>query len=650
MTEQFQGATPAGPAARGDAEDRAPVKRDGRDRYLLPELDGRAPVITQGLTRVSTTKSALSNTIGIQRWTNRLTAEGMATSPELITEAAKLVATQTPDERKSAMGKLAERAQVKAGSKDRSNLGTAVHLHHEKLARGQNPGSVPEEHVRDVSAYEALLSEYQVQLLPEYLERTVKCLYGHAGTADNIVRWWNPDMEEWELVVADLKTGRDLELGWLEILIQLWFYAHAVAMWVPVPGEPNDGHYEPMPADLRTDRALIFHTPMNGTATLFVIDLSGVDAYVEAAITARRANAEAKHKVRSIGTVDLRGPAYVGQAPVPASLVTESAKAVQQIINPPATPTVTRTEYDDQFQSARTGKYEAEGWVTGGPVITPQDQPELPPAQAERVARYEMSPAVRVRPEPERDPVTGRKKRTCGFCHLPGHTQKNCPQNPASEKFQGASSAATDSDPAEQVDIGNDYTIPGQGSGHTKAQFEAWQASQSGKDVVVRDSDTYFPGQVPEATKVRFGTPADAARTVTQAEAGDATPAEGTFPGQVTGAELAQHQPPPVYRPMGPEPEPGTYCDGSHTAGWASNGEIWVCGACGLPSKLEASRLAVMAQSDAPRDSVMISITEAASSVKVLEIRNWFSSTGEWSPDHDRYAQARYNALRTLGH
>jgi hypothetical protein len=612
--EAFGSATSAGPPVRGTTEDRSPVKRDGKDRYLLPELDGRAPVATQGLTRVSTIKAGLSNTIGIQNWTNRLTAEGVATSPELLTEIARLVATQTPDERKSAVGKLAKRAHVKAGSAERSELGTAVHEHHERKTKGQDPGSVPERYQRDVAAYDQLLAENQVELIPELSEVTVKCLYGAAGTFDNIVRWWNPDTEDWELVVADLKTGRSLELGWLEILIQLWFYANAVGMFIFVEGEPNGGHYEPMPAGLRKDRALIFHTPMDGTAELFVLDLSGVARYVEAAIEARRANAEAKHKVRSAGKVDLRGPAFVGQLPgMPdgPAITPANAHVLVSDLGDPVAQAQERRRLAELEQAASRNMTENAKTRTG-PVPTTR-----------QVAASDLAGGT---PD-ERDPVTGRKKRTCGFCHKPGHTQKNCPSNPASAKFV----------PPLAAEILNHDTDPYQGPEGMGTHSDDVTDSEVDRDNVARHAE---PDRFAGALAAEQPT---------------------TFPGQVTAAELdremsdGDHDTRASARVAvgsgnvdpASEPAPGTYCDGTHNAGWASNGEMWVCGACGLPSKAEATRLGA---GQAPQEpSNMIRTTRAQTSQEVLAIRNDRIAAGDWSPDDDRYAQARYNGLVSKG-
>lgn len=303
MTDPF--ATPGETAGRyGDAEQRAEVPRDQWDRYRIPRLDGTMPPANQGFTRVSTIKDAILNKRGVERWKNRMVARGLTLRPDLLKAATEAVR----DDDTKALGAVVESAYAAGGGKDRAGLGTVVHDTTERKNKGEEV-HVPEEYTKDFDAYYRLLAENHVRVLPEFMERVVLCPYNSAGTFDNIVEWFDKDggeldddgkpVGEWQLLIADLKTGRDLSLGWLEILIQLWLYANAYGV---LDLETNT--YTPMPREVRKDRAMIIHVPMSGgAAELFILDLSGVEQYVQAAVVARRGNTEAKHKVRSVGRV-----------------------------------------------------------------------------------------------------------------------------------------------------------------------------------------------------------------------------------------------------------------------------------------------------------------------------------------------------------
>jgi len=401
----------------GDAEDRAEVPRDQWGRYLMPQQDGTKPAPNKGMTRVSTTKSALSNTFGIQKWNGRRIVQGLAINPDAVAAAMRAAAMPEGPEREKAFGRIADGAFQTGGGKERAGLGTEFHEITEDLNRGTLiRENVDEKWTPDLGAYDQLLIDNDLTPLAEYLERQVLCPYNQAGTFDNIMRYWNPDTEEYELVIVDLKTGRKLDLGWLEILIQLWSYANAYAMWTTtkVIRDPKDetkiteieGFYEPMPRELRTDKAFVIHTPLDGTASLIELDLSGVERYVRAAVEAKRANAEAPKKVRTVATI--RPDAFTP----PAGPVN-----VTQNLNPTAAGVVQTTA-----------------------TTTPQMLADEAKANERRIAAVEAlsrpgQVGVPATAEPEKDPTTGRRKRTCGHCRKPGHTQKTCPENPASTKY-----------------------------------------------------------------------------------------------------------------------------------------------------------------------------------------------------------------------
>lgn len=323
------------PDVRPDAEERAETPRDGYGRYMMPRPGmehTKAPAVAS--TRVSTVKSAGINRKGLEIWGKRVVTRGFlrdidpqgpivqVPGAELLIAALKVL----DDSQKRELDAVVAEAYNRGGGKSRSSLGTAVHEFTERRNRGEDLPieSAPPEHQVDIRAYDAALERFGVHIIPELLERIVNCPWSIQGTADNIVWFQNPHVVpedapdgegvpgELEMRVADLKTGRDLSLGWGEILIQLWLYANATHIW-----DAETKRWGPMPRELRKDRGLIFHVPMDGTATVYDVDLSGIGDVVAAAMVLRRHHGEAALKVTALGTVDMRGPAYV--TPITAS-------------------------------------------------------------------------------------------------------------------------------------------------------------------------------------------------------------------------------------------------------------------------------------------------------------------------------------------
>jgi hypothetical protein len=674
MTDEFAtpDASPRDYVPRGDAEARAKVPRDQWDRYLMPHLDGTKPARNKGFTRVSTIKSGLSNQTGIKIWTGEKIVEGLGQDTELVEASMRAAKLVDPEDRKRALRKIADRAFVVGGGKDRSGKGTEFHEVTEQINRGDHVGNFDGNSLNaELTAYYRMLSDNDVQILPDMLERQVLCPYNMAGTFDNMVRWWNPDTEEWELCIADLKTGRDLSLGWLEILMQLWSYANAYGLWTTTDvttaadGTITDvqGYYEPMPLELRKDKALIFHVPLDGTATLYVLDLSGVERYVAAAVEAKRANAEAKHKVRKIGTV---APAAFVEQPItltgadPASgvpltnvggytlpqvgaAVAEGIMHGRRQVEPdgPWAPvrqntTITGAEISadrlgpatfypaktaDQIEQERKRDERlAKVAAMSNPNTDGDDEPVTPRQISSADNRSDGTPPAGL------DPVTGRKKRTCGHCRKPGHTQKNCPENPASAKYIGPG-AEIDPDP---------MPLPGE--------------------------------YVPEG---EYLGPEESAQLIEAATAQVVNPRLGTEP--VTEAELAAYnatasQAPHIDETMlapGEQPDSFPWCHLAHAHEWTSTHPAapgqWVCSTTGKPSREAYEKtasqgpyaqplpIATMPPAAPPRTLTQVvvdDIAAASTQAELLSVRQRAIEAGHWVESlHNDAAMVRYQAL-----
>lgn len=333
-------ATPGyNPDVRKNAEDRADVPRDRYNRYLvkLPGMEHMPSTPSVPLTRVSTITKALIQKKSLIDWRERVILEAVAgeiDGPTASPLLDALSAAKTRGDRKEVM-RVGEELFKRGGGKAKSQLGTAMHEYTEKRNRGEDPGSIPEEHRPSLAAYDAVL-DGRVRVLPEFLERRLIAPWSAGGTLDNIVMYRNdlvqpegadesdPAEGEWDMRVADLKTGRDISKGWAEKVIQLWEYANAEWLW-----DEEQGIWVRPPRELRKDRGLIIHVPMDGTATLYDVDLSGVDRVVEAAMIARRHEAEAPTRARVVATADQRGPAYVAPEPVAIGESVQVGESIQ---------------------------------------------------------------------------------------------------------------------------------------------------------------------------------------------------------------------------------------------------------------------------------------------------------------------------------
>lgn len=590
----------------GDAEDRAPVPRDQWDRYLIPQIDGSKPAANKGFTRVSTIKAAILNKRGIERWKNRVVARGLSQRPDLM----KALAVAVRDDDEKAIGAVVAQAYTAGGGKDRSGLGTVVHDATERINRGEQDVMVPEEYRVDVDAYYQLLTENSVRVLPEFMERVVLCPYNSAGTFDNLVEWFDKDggdlddegnpTGEWQLLIADLKTGRNLEPGWLEILIQLWLYANAYGVL-----DIETMTYTPLPREVRKDRAMIIHVPMaGGVAELFVLDISGVEQYVQAAVTARRGNNEAKLKVRSIGKVEpapfVLAPTLTGADPssgAPLTNVMDYAAPAGTVPDPPqpsgwkpevAPPPQTPQQVADaetfaqrMAQVQRTGDYAGElaipptGMSQGGHEAgtTLVDSREVGTVVTPAVLNGEGKPLA---------PLAGPGKKGCSVCRRTGHRKgsKICLGilDPAATSKEAAAGRVSEEVPAEEAAQLEPPTDDGGKEATARAELAEEQRTGSGPD----------PFAVPASTAI--GTPY---------------------------CDVAQHR----------------------SQGWTAgpDGTAWVCPVDGRPSRESYERTQA--------DPIAAEIEACVDPADVLAVRARVIGTSKWTSTYDEQARLKHQSL-----
>jgi len=262
-------------ATAGIEYDDQTVARDRYGRYLLPDPEKPGAKKPKAFTRATTFAKSISDTYTLSQWAQRMAIKGLTMNAGLYAAVAS-----TPLDDRNALNDHAEKAKEVAGAKDAANLGTALHAFTEQHDRGETP-SVPAPWDRDLQAYSALIDANHFEIVPEYIERIVlETTYGIAGTFDRIVRVTEdtdvvmPDgtvllLKAGELVVLDLKTGRDLSYGWNEIAIQLAIYANAKYIY----NRPAD-KLDELPA-IRTDVAFVVHLPVGkAKATLHALDIA----------------------------------------------------------------------------------------------------------------------------------------------------------------------------------------------------------------------------------------------------------------------------------------------------------------------------------------------------------------------------------------
>jgi hypothetical protein len=104
-----------------------------------------------------------------------------------------------------------------------------------------------------------------VEILAPYIERMVVVPeFQVAGTFDRIVR-----VPDGRLVIADVKSARDVSYSWVEIAVQMALYSRGHAIW-----NKRSSQYEPMP-DVDPDRGLVMHVPVGkGVCMLYEVDLA----------------------------------------------------------------------------------------------------------------------------------------------------------------------------------------------------------------------------------------------------------------------------------------------------------------------------------------------------------------------------------------
>lgn len=265
------------PGAKSDIPDGSVSMQPDPDR----DRWGRYLIHKQAHTRATTFAKSAASTFTLNEWQQRMVVKGLTMRPDLMALAHGL---NVRDDKKT-LNSIAEQAKEHAGSKVGANLGTAYHKFSEQIDAGlMTLADVPGIYQPRVHQYLDVMQRAGLTTRREWIERStavraeqVDAQVPVAGTLDRILQLPNG-----ELVIGDLKTGRDLSYSWVEIAVQLALYAHGVNThglfdwrtkeWGPIvpPGSATG-----LELKVRTDFAIVMHLPAEGNGcTLYRVDIA----------------------------------------------------------------------------------------------------------------------------------------------------------------------------------------------------------------------------------------------------------------------------------------------------------------------------------------------------------------------------------------
>lgn len=330
----------------GKTTDNSPdsAKHDNYGRYVLHHPQTKSEV---HWTRSTTFAKSCSETYALNQWGLRMALLGATVRPDLVALAHGKDVSNDKDH----LDNLTKQLKDAAGAKVGANLGTAVHGFTEGVDRAADRqaalGDVPPQHRVHVDAYRALLESVGLVAVRRLIEFSTGVLqYEVMGTADRVylvtrrivLQMPRGDviLEPGELVIGDLKTGKDLDYGWGEITVQLAVYAQGIntlgiydwgtQKWSPALDDDD------RPIKVRTDVAIVPHIPVDPRSkkspALYGVD---IESGWSAAVLCERVRAWRKLRKLAgpVAVLDAPDDAFVPQAPrVHEPTLRERAEAV----------------------------------------------------------------------------------------------------------------------------------------------------------------------------------------------------------------------------------------------------------------------------------------------------------------------------------
>jgi hypothetical protein len=236
---------------RSQSEFNAEPTRDRCGRPMIKQPNG--PDIAY--TRMTTVSGLTDDKSNLEKWSMRLVLKGAALRKALVARAATLDLENGKDE----LNKLAEQAKEAAGGSDAAALGTALHKAAEIHDLGKPLPTLPSEMAKDLAAYVELTTIMRHVHIESFM---VNDLARVAGTPDRLsVTPWSDD-----LVVVDIKTGKDMKYGQGSMAAQLTGYSR-MNLYNPLTGERTKVRIE-------QSFGIVVHVPVGQAhATLYRVDM-----------------------------------------------------------------------------------------------------------------------------------------------------------------------------------------------------------------------------------------------------------------------------------------------------------------------------------------------------------------------------------------
>lgn len=252
-----------------NADTIAPIEPK-RDRY------GRYLIQGEPYTRATTITKTLSDTYGLTNWKMRMVANGIGQRTDLHA----LAATLNPDTNKKELDRVCQDAMDAASASSGANIGTALHKATEIVDAGGKCPKLPSDFNKRIQLYTDTIHKAGIVFHPDHIEQILVCTNWNgdqtappiAGTADRGIA----TLPDGRRIIADLKTGRNLDYSWQEISMQLAIYANHNHTY-----NPTTDRLGPPLENLDTTIGLIIHLPSAGpqTCDLYLIDLTaGIEA------------------------------------------------------------------------------------------------------------------------------------------------------------------------------------------------------------------------------------------------------------------------------------------------------------------------------------------------------------------------------------
>jgi hypothetical protein len=275
-----------------------PTRRDRWGRYLVVPPQGGQPT---GYTRATTIAKVLDSGGGLAAWKAAMTVSGMLMRPGLRAKWEALMAQQDGDpwygspEGKAQCKALVEECAAVGGSRDRAQVGLALHAITALIDAGKSPKHLSAETAADVGAYQTGLVANGINLVPGAIELTVVLdTYQVAGTFDRLARVQGRELP----IISDLKTGGSLDYSFQSFAVQLAIYSRGEAIYEQGPAKNgSDDIRHPMPA-VDQEYGLIFWLNA-GTAKLeiYEVDLNaGWEAFKHSMWTRGWRNERVSHQ------------------------------------------------------------------------------------------------------------------------------------------------------------------------------------------------------------------------------------------------------------------------------------------------------------------------------------------------------------------